>query len=301
MATKATKVQTAISSVDGFGQIYEKFVKQMQVQQYSCSSIRIYGSQIAAISLHFGKTPEKLTDDDFRDYLSFLQTGCSPSSFKHAVCCLRCYFPIMGLPLPSYSLPSLRAAKTLPVVLSNDEIRCFLCSCPDLRSKFLFGLVYSCGLRLSEALHLEVWDIDKDRMMVHIRQSKGRKDRYVPLSECLLPYLILYTAQYGPVRSLFYGASKNSPLSRTEFYTLFKMAYHASGILKKITSHTLRHSYATHLLEMGANIVQVKELLGHSNIKTTMIYLHVAITTPGGAFSPLDRLFPARKKDPTQS
>lgn len=104
----ATKVQTAISSVDGFGQIYEKFVKQMQVQQYSCSSIRIYGSQIAAISLHFGKTPEKLTDDDFRDYLSFLQTGCSPSSFKHAVCCLRCYFPIMGLPLPSYSLPYVR-------------------------------------------------------------------------------------------------------------------------------------------------------------------------------------------------
>lgn len=161
-------------------------------------------------------------------------------------------------------------------------------------SKFLFGLVYSCGLRLSEALHLAVYDIDREHMMIHIRQSKGGKDRYVPLSVCLLPYLNKYIKEYHPVTHLFFGSRVDIPLSSREFYSLFRIAVRASGIRKKVVPHTLRHSYATHLLEMGANPVLLKELLGHASIRSTMLYLHVCVTTSGATFSPLDKLFPPK-------
>lgn len=191
-------------------------------------------------------------------------------------------------------MPFIRKSKSLYTVLSQEEVRRFLRSCVDLPSKFLFALVYSCGLRLSEALNMAVYDIDRDRMMVHIRQSKGGKDRYVPLSACLLPYLERYIKQYCPLKHLFFGNSVDVLLSRTEFYTLFRLAARTSDIRKKFVPHTLRHSFATHLLEMGANMVLLKELLGHANIRTTMTYLHVCVTASGAAFSPLDRLFPPK-------
>lgn len=294
----ATFVQQAISSVSDFGQIYEKFSTKLHVHQYSLSSIGIYCSQLARISLFFGKLPDSLSGDDLSSYLSSLSLGtygrCSPSTFKHAVHALRCYFRLMNLELPAHSLPPIHKSKSLFTVLSQEEVRRFLHGCSGLRSKFLFGLVYSCGLRLSEALHLAVYDLDRDRMMVHIRQGKGCKDRYVPLPTCLLPYLNGYIQQYHPLTHLFFGLSEDVPLSSTEFYTLFRLAVRESGIRKRIVPHTLRHSYATHLLEMGANLVLLKELLGHANIRSTMTYLHVCVTTPGAAFSPLDKLFPPK-------
>lgn len=299
----ATLVQQAISSVSDFGQIYEKFSKKLHVHQYSLSSIGIYCSQLARISLFFGKLPDGLCGDELASYLSSLSSvsygRCSPSTFKHAIYALRCYFRLMDLELPAHGLPPIRKSKSLPTVLSQEEVRRFLRSCADIRSKFLFGLVYSCGLRLSEALHLAVYDIDRDRMMVHIRQSKGGKDRYVPLSVCLLPYLDKYVKQYHPLTHLFFGASVDVRLAQTEFYALFRLAVRESGIGKRIVPHTLRHSFATHLLEMGANLVLLKELLGHANIRSTMLYLHVCVTTPGAAFSPLDKLFPPKNTSPS--
>lgn len=238
----ATLVQQATSCLSDFGQIYEKFSKKLHVHQYSLSSIGIYCSRLARISLFFGKLPDSLCGDELASYLSSLSSGsygrCSPSTFKHAIYALRCYFRLMDLELPAHGLPPIRNSKSLPTVLSQEEVRRFLHACADMRSKFLFGLVYSCGLRLSEALHPAVYDIDRERMMVHIRQSKGGKDRYVPLSACLLIYLDRYIKHYHPVTHLFFGSRVDIPLSRREFYSLFRLAVRASGIRKKVVPHT---------------------------------------------------------------
>lgn len=173
------KLHQAISSIEEFGQSYEKFFKQLQVEQYSLSSIRMYCGHLVHISLHFRKLPEHLCGKEFHDYLSLLESKRSYSSFKLAVHSLRYYFRIMGFPLSTRVLPRLRNHKTLPVVLSQEEVRRFLRSCSDLRSKFLFALIYSCGLRLGEDLDPEPGDIDKDHMQVHIRQSKKTGKRKV--------------------------------------------------------------------------------------------------------------------------
>ena len=169
------KLHQAISSIEEFGQSYEKFFKQLQVEQYSLSSIRMYCGHLVHISLHFCKLPEHLCGKEFRNYLSLLESKRSYSSFKLAVHSLRYYFRIMGFLLSTGVLPRLRNHKTPPVVLSQEEVRRFLRSCSDLRSKFLFALIYSCGLRLGEDLHPEPGDIDKDCMQVHIRQAKTGK------------------------------------------------------------------------------------------------------------------------------
>lgn len=294
----ATYVQRAIDTLSGFGQSYKKFSNQLQVEQYSAGSIIGYGSKLAAICLHFNKVPESLTSDDCRDYFSMLLSRTpSPglSYFKHTVYSLRCYCRIMDLPLLRMSLPRIRKDKKLPVVLSQSEICSLLRICANLRDKALLALVYSCGLRLSEVRHMKLADIDSDRMMVHVRQGKGRKDRYVPLSHSLLLVLGAYYKAYHPTAYCFNSCTTGCPITANEVHFVLKSAVHSLGIQKHVTLHTLRHSYCTHLLEMGENILRIKELMGHSNIKTTMTYLHVIPNNESNAFSPLDRLFPMNK------
>lgn len=291
----SNSVQRACNSIPEFRQKYEKFSTQLQVEQYSARSILSYSSKVSALCLHFNKLPDDLTSDDCRTYFSMLLSGTpcvGINSFKHTIYGLRCYCRIMGLPDLKLSLPSIRKDKKLPVVLSQSEICHLLSSCADLRSKALLGLIYSCGLRLSESRQIKISDIDSGRMLVHIKQGKGRKDRYVSLSWALLLVLRAYFKKYRPTTYLFNGPDACTPITETEVYFLFKSAVLAAGIRKPITLHTLRHSFATHLLEMGMNILQIKECLGHSNIKTTMIYLHVAPVGRQTYFSPLDRLFP---------
>lgn len=296
----SNSVQRACYSIPEFRQRYEKFSTQLQVEQYSPRSIISYGSKLSALCLHFNKLPDAPTSDDCRAYFSMLLSG-TPSvgvnSFKHTIYGLRCYCRIMGLPELKLSLPSIRKDKKLPVVLSQPEICRLLSSCADLRSKALLGLIYSCGLRLGESRQIKISDIDSGRMLVHIKQGKGRKDRYVALSSTLLLVLRAYFKKYRPTTYLFNGPHPCTPITETEVYFLFKSAVHASGIRKPVTLHTLRHSFATHLLEMGMNILQIKECMGHSNIKTTMTYLHVAPAGGQTYFSPLDRLFTPNDKN----
>lgn len=295
----ANSVQRAIDSVPEFRQRYEKFFKQLHIEQYSPKSIRGYSHHLALVCLYYHKIPDYLSEDEVRDYFSHILSGrpaISTSFFLHTVHSLRCYFRILHLACPSFSLPRLRKLKKLPTVLSHEEVRRLLRSCNDLRTKSLLSLIYSAGLRISEACNLELCDLDGDRMLIHIRQGKGGKDRYVPLARNMVPLLRLYYREYKPVRYLFNGTFSGSLMPSPDFYRQFKLVARLAGIYKHVTPHTLRHSYATHLLEMGADILQVKELLGHASLKSTMIYLHVTTINPRALFSPLDRIFPIKEE-----
>ena len=289
----ANFIQRASDSISGFGQSYEKFSKQLLIEQYSPGSIKSYGHKLAAISFHFKKLPEHLSEDDCRDYFSMLLSRTpSPglSYFKHTVYSLRCYRKTMHLSELNFSLPRIRSTKKLPVVLSQSEVISLLRHCGNIRSQFLLSLIYSCGLRLRELVNMQICDIDSKRMQVFIRQGKGRKDRYVPLSGNLLLLLREYFIQYRPAVYLFNNCF-GGQIEDSEIRYLFKQAVHSSCILKPCTLHTLRHSYATHLLEMGENILRIRDLLGHADIKTALVYLHLVNLPAGGyAFSPLDRL-----------
>lgn len=191
------------------------------------------------------------------------------------------------------SLPSIRKAEKLPRALSTGDMSRLLSGCADLRSRAALGLLYSAGLRGGELRKLEPSDIDSGRMLVHVRQGKGNKDRYVPLSRNMLGVLRDYVREYRPAVYLFNTAfaAKGEPVLQRELSDMLAAARARAGLERHVTCHTLRHSYATHLLEMGENILAVQKLLGHGHLKTTLSYLHVANMEYKARFSPLDVLF----------
>jgi site-specific recombinase XerD len=191
-------------------------------------------------------------------------------------------------------LPSIERPKKLPVVLSRNEVKQLLKTPKLLKHRLVLAMLYGCGLRCFELRNLQLKDLDFDRGMLHIRQGKGRKDRYVPLSEMQIRGLKKYITAENPAIWCFTGndrEGKTVPLSAQGVQWIVKEARKHSGIKKEVTTHSLRHSYATHLLEMGLDIISVKDLLGHADIQTTLTYLHVAQLGRQKPFSPLDRLY----------
>jgi len=191
-------------------------------------------------------------------------------------------------------LPSIERPQKLPVVLSCREVKQLLKTPKLLKHRLVLAILYGCGLRCFELCNLQLKDLDFDRKMLHIRQGKGRKDRYVPLSQLQIRGLKKYIAAENPVTWCFTGNNKEGkavPLSTQGVRWIVQEARKHSGIQKDITTHSLRHSYATHLLEMGLDIISVKDLLGHADIQTTLTYLHVAQLGRQKPFSPLDRLY----------
>jgi site-specific recombinase XerD len=180
--------------------------------------------------------------------------------------------------------------KKLPIVLSGDELKSIFSSISNLKHKTLLSLLYSAGLRIGEALNLEISDIDSKRMLIHIKQGKGKKDRYTLLSDSFIKILREYYKAYKPKKYLFEG-QKNEKYSNTSAQKVLKNALFKTGIKKKVTLHTLRHSFATHLLEKGTDIRYIQELLGHSSPKTTMIYTHVTEPSLKKIKNPFDDLF----------
>ena len=204
----------------------------------------------------------------------------------------------MGVSGHEVLLPRLKFSKKLPVVLSRQEVRLLL-KAPDLlKHRLVLALLYGCGLRRFELLNIKIPDIDLDRKMLHIREGKGRKDRYVPLGDHLVRGIGSYLEADPPYVWLFNGKDNTGQLqqfSTTGVQWAIKEAAKKSGIKKHVTSHVLRHTYATHLLEMGMDIMTLKDLLGHSDIRTTLVYLHVAQLGRDKAFSPLDKLYLSEK------
>jgi len=292
-ATGDTLVAHACAKVTGFLELYKRFEKKMTLLGRSASTLKNYSRYIAQITLHFNCLPTELHEDQIEDYLHDLLRKSTPSEsyFKHTVYGLRFIFRMEGLKDKRISLPSIQKEKKLPVVLSREEMKRMLKHATLLKHRILLGLLYGCGLRCAEVRNMLVKDIDFDRGMLLVRQGKGNKDRYVPLGKMLSRGIKNYLEAENPESYLFRGSDFDSRYSQRGVQWAVKEIAKKASILKDVHTHTLRHTYATHLLEDGLDIVSIKELLGHANIETTMVYLHVAQSGRRKPFSPLDTLY----------
>jgi site-specific recombinase XerD len=253
------------------------------------------------VSLHFGKIPTELDSEQIQDYLFYLQKKSkspSQSYFKHTVYGLRFLLKSEGLSYDYLSLPEIKREKKLPVVLSKQEVWQMLSGCKLLKHKILIAILYGCGLRCMEVRNLRLCDLDFDRKQLKVVQGKGKKDRYLPLSEHLIRGLKKYIEAEKPQDYLFgmpregrAGGMFDSRYSQRGVQWVVKQASKTAKILKEVSVHTLRHSFATHLLEDGMDILSIKNLLGHESIDTTLIYLQIAQLSTQKLFSPLDTLF----------
>ena len=294
-----TIVQNAIETVPGFEQVYKKLNQQVTLRGQSQSTLNNYIRRIAIISLHFDRLPEQITDDEINEYLCGLALdpkSPSRSSFKHAVYGLRYYFRLIGQNKRAIDLPSLKKDTKLPVILNRSELRQLFKAPSLLKHRIVLTLIYSAGLRGQEVINLKISDIDFERRTIHIRQSKYKKDRIVPLSDLMARGLKKYIRVENPHIWLFNGKEPDGRYSVRGLAWLMRETLRKTSIKKDVNLHSLRHSYATHLLEEGLNIVTLKELLGHAEITTTMIYLHIAQCPQVKAHSPFDTLY-AKKNE----
>jgi site-specific recombinase XerD len=264
----------------------------------SPSTLKNYSRYISQIALHFNCLPTVLEDDQIEDYLhSLLRNGTpSESYFKHTVYGLRFLFRLEGLRDKRIALPSIQKEKKLPIVLSRVEVRALIKSATLLKHRLIVCLLYGCGLRCGEVRGIMIKDIDLDRQMLLVRHGKGNKDRYVPLCFLLIKGIKKYIEAENPQGYLFNGKPHHTEDEETCFSQkgvqwIVKTLSKRAGITKYVNVHTLRHTYATHLLEDGLDIVSIKDLLGHSHIETTMIYLHVAQSGRKKPWSPMDTLY----------
>jgi site-specific recombinase XerD len=278
-----------------------RFERTVSVLGRSQSTFLNYSRHVASISLYFGKLPTELDTEQVQDYLYYLQKKSKTPSqtyFKHCVYGLRFLLKSEGLPYDFLRLPSIKHEKKLPVVLSKEEVWAMLQSAQLLKHKILIGLLYGCGLRCMEVRSVRLQDLDFDRKQLKIVQGKGSKDRYVPLSEHLIRGLVKYIKAEKPTEYLFNGQPNgraggdfDSRYSQRGVQWAVKQVAKAAGIKKEVHTHTMRHSFATHLLEDGMDIMTLKGLLGHENIETTIEYLQIAQLSSQRVFSPLDTLF----------
>lgn len=259
-----------------------------------------YSRHVASMALHFGCLPTELDSEQVQDYLYELQQRSQTPSqtyFKHTVYGLRFVLKTEGLPYAFLHLPAIKKSSKLPVILSRQEVWAMLTKACLLKHRLLIGLLYGCGLRCQEVRGIELKQLDFDRKLLHIVQSKGNKDRYVPLSDHLIRGIKKYISISHPAKYLFEGSGNpdgkdfDGRYSQRGVQWAVKTVARQAGIQKEVHTHMLRHTYATHLLEDGVNIISVQKLLGHSNIENTMVYLHVCTPPELLPHSPLDKVF----------
>jgi integrase/recombinase XerD len=271
----------------------QRYIEDLQLRNYSPQTIRRYVECVAKFARHFGKSPALLGPEHIREFQLHLihQTKLRWATFNQTVCALRfLYRTTLGKDYMILHLPFPRKASQLPVVLSPEEVSQLLEAVTDLRQRILLETIYATGLRISEALHLEIRDIDSPRRLIHVRCGKGQKDRWVLLSPRLLERLRTYWKQYRPSRLLFAADSSGKPLRTSLVQQTCRQAARAAGLHKKVTPHLLRHSFATHLLEANVNLRSIQLLLGHSHLATTSRYTHVSPVSLAAIPSPLDLL-----------
>ena len=244
-----------------------------------------------------GKTPEELDESDARAYLiRLLQEGKDgPGTINLQNAAIRFFFAVtLNRTMNYLQLPRFKRAKTLPEVPTREEVQRLICDCTNLKHKAFFLVAYGGGLRLSEIAALRIKDIDSKSMRIFVRGGKGNKDRFTILSNECLCVLREYWSVYRPKHPegwLFLGQGRHSHVSDRTIAKAFGVWIERMGIKKKLSMHSLRHAFATHLLEDGATIFQIKELLGHASLSSTALYLHIANTT-AGVVSPADRFVP---------
>jgi site-specific recombinase XerD len=278
--------------------LISKMQQDMVIGNYSPRTVSTYLSHVKSFQSHLEKSLDQVNEDDIRLYLYHVKTvkQYSRSNLHQAFSAIKyLYRHTLEMPLKLNTLRCSKRGRLLPLVLSTDEIESLFARIDNLKHRLLLMTIYSAGLRLNEGTHLRVTDIDSKRMTIRVRQGKGNKDRYTLLSTTLLAELRRYWRRDKPDPWLFPGRHKAKPISDTSIQKAFRRARIRAGIRKEATVHTLRHSFATHLLEHGVNLFTIKELLGHTSIKTTMIYLHLQDPGKAKIVNPLDHLFGDRR------
>lgn len=255
----------------------ERFVDDLRLRNYAPRTIATYVAKVARFAKHFGRSPEVLGPEDVRAFqLHLLERRVSWSQFNQSACALRLLYGMtLQRPEELPFIPFGKRPKKLPCVFSPEEVVQLLAAAKPGRERMLLQTTYACGMRLGEITRFEVSHIDSARMVVHIHQGKGAKDRLVPLSPRLLEELRSYWRCYRPTRWLFPNAHQTGPLCDGSVQRLFQRARKRAGISKPASMHTLRHSFATHLLEAGVDVLTLQKLLGHRQLSTTALYLHL--------------------------
>jgi site-specific recombinase XerD len=273
------------------GLVPEEFIKTLTLKNYSPNTIRTYKTMLQEFLEYYSHLdPGKITDEQIREYLLYLieKRDVSVSYQNQSINAIKFYYEhVLGRPVKTYYIQRPRREKKLPGVLSEQEVQLILNNTENLKHKAILSLIYSAGLRRGELINMKPVDIDSKRMYVIIRQGKGNKDRYSILSEKVLELLRKYFIEYHPKEWLFEGQF-GGQYSATSIQNILRDSVSRSGIRKRVTVHTLRHCFATHLLEHGVDLRYIQELLGHKNLKTTEIYTHITQRGLGKIKSPLD-------------
>ncbi|NQX91725.1 MAG: tyrosine-type recombinase/integrase [Flavobacteriales bacterium] len=290
-ATESNKKWVALSEVQQ--NLVKDFEEYMLQKRLAVSTVSTYKGMMIAFLIYFKDVdPFSLTKEDVErfNYKHIIMQKYSNSYQRQMISALKMFYSrFEKKAMRLETLEYVPKSKKLPTVLSKSEVKLLLKCIKNLKHHVAVSLIYSCGLRMSELLNLKVTDISFDRKQVHIRQSKGAKDRVVPMGKSLIPIIKSYLKTYQPKEFLIEGQN-GQRYSSTSINKIIKRSAIKSGITKPVTAHSLRHSYATHLLDANVDIRYIQELLGHNSLKTTMIYTHVSIASLDNIPNPLDTL-----------
>lgn len=281
----------------------QRMIEDMQVRNLALNTQKSYLLQIAAFAKFADQSPDKLGPEDIRAYQLHLINirKLATSSLCITASALRFFYGVtLRRPWSIDEIPVPRKPQKLPVILSPEEVSLFLTHVVSLKHSAILSVLYAAGLRVSEACHLKTSDIDSQRMTLRVQQGKGNKDRYSLLSPRLLEILREYWKAQRPVDWLFPSPILDQPISRDAVGLACKKAHHSSGITKLITPHSLRHAFATHLLESGTDLRTIQLLLGHRSLSTTSRYLKLAVSQVCATTSPLDLLHCPKVPTPTK-
>jgi site-specific recombinase XerD len=274
----------------------ERFIEQLKLKSYSSSTIRTYRNEFLQLLQLLKKKPvNELTPDDLRRYMVFAmeKQGINENTAHSRLNALKFYFEqVLYREKFFWEIPRPKKRKEIPRTFNQDEIAAIINSLKNKKHKVMLMLAYSSGLRVSEVVSLKTYEIDSKRMIILIRQAKGKKDRMVSLSPVLLVMLREYALQYKPDKKgyLFEGSTKGTVYSTRSLHEVIQAAKTKAGIIKPGSIHALRHSFATHLIDKGTDVTMIQKLLGHNDIKTTLRYLHTSNKDLLKIMSPLDDL-----------
>jgi integrase/recombinase XerD len=273
----------------------EQMQAELQLRGLTPKTQKIYLREVSKYAKHFNKSPEELGEKELREYLLYLlnERKLSEGTYRFYYSGLKfLYKHTLKREWIVEKIKCPKRKKTLPVVLDLSEVKALLSVVENLKHRAILTLTYTAGLRISETARLKITDIDSKRMMVWVQQGKGGKDRYTILSQTALECLRQYWRKYHPKEWLFEGQKEGTHICISAIRQIFLDAKKRAGITKPASPHTLRHSFATHLIEAGTSLHHVQLLLGHCCPTTTTVYLHVSRTNLSQVTSPLDKAQP---------
>ena len=282
------------------GKLRDQMVMDMRLKGMSPKTISCYVGCMKSVAAHFGKSPVDLSDDEIREYLHYLieVRKTFQAVISQSYSALKFFFEhTLQRQWNHARIPRSKVRKRLPGVLSREDVESIFSATKNLKHRAILMTIYSAGLRIGEATRLKVSDIDSKRMMIRVSEGKGLKDRYTLLGERNLDVLRTYWKAYRPSDWLFPGNDGSEPVSISCVQRVFSASLRKAGIRKKASVHTLRHCFATHLLESGTDLYYIQRLMGHKSAGTTSVYLHIAGKEIGKIKSPID--FPDDDQKPT--